>query len=173
MRRVKTNKTQILHRIRLNNFVPKTPLEDQYSEEKLQPDDEKIVPQDDLYTITREDDFDYQVFEPRQDDNPNGAAQAPDNNATSATSDYVIYVNADDNAVRPRPAISRDGILSRNANDVTEGNDRSNMNEHEVTPRAATSRDHLILHDEDDIKERPNTATSRDNRNIGNMPIDS
>ena len=47
------------------------------------------------------------------------------------------------------------------------------MNEHEVTPRAATSRDHLILHDEDDIKERPNTATSRDNRIIGNMPIDS
>ena len=44
VRRLNTNKTQILHRIRLKKFVPNTPLEDKYSKEKLQPDDEIIIP---------------------------------------------------------------------------------------------------------------------------------
>ena len=51
VRRLNTYKTQILHRIRLKKFVPNTPLEDKCSEEKLQPDDEIIIPQDDLYAI--------------------------------------------------------------------------------------------------------------------------
>ena len=35
VRRLNTNKTQILYRIRLKKFVPNTPLEDKYSKEKL------------------------------------------------------------------------------------------------------------------------------------------
>ena len=58
-----TNKTQILHRIRLEKFVPNFPLEDEYKEEKLQPDEEIVIPQDDLYTISWEEDFDYDLFE--------------------------------------------------------------------------------------------------------------
>ena len=61
VRQLKTNKTQILHRIRLKKFVPNTPLEDKYAKEKLQPDDEIIIPQDDLYNISWEADFDYHV----------------------------------------------------------------------------------------------------------------
>ena len=132
------------------------------------------MPQDELYTFSWEADFDYQVFEPRQDDNPNEATQAPDNNASGATGDYDIYDKADANAVRSKPATSRDGITSRDADDVTEGNYRCNTNEYEVRLRTATSRDALLLHDEDDVnenaardeqrseKEWPNTATSRD-----------
>ena len=57
MRRLNTNKTQILHRIRLKKFVRNAPLEDKYREEKLQPDEEIVIPQDDLYTISWEADF--------------------------------------------------------------------------------------------------------------------
>ena len=52
IRRLNTNKTQILHRIRLKKFVPNKPLEDNYQNEKLQADEEIIIPQDDLYTIS-------------------------------------------------------------------------------------------------------------------------
>ena len=48
VRRLNTNKTQILHRIRLKKFVQNVPLEDKYKEEKLQPDESIIIPQDDL-----------------------------------------------------------------------------------------------------------------------------
>ena len=52
VRRLKTNKTQILHRIRKKEFVPDAPLEDKYDGEKLQLDNEVVLPQDDLYTIS-------------------------------------------------------------------------------------------------------------------------
>ena len=52
VRRLNTNKTQILHRIRLKKFVPNAPLEDKYDGEKLQPDNEIVVAQDDLYTLS-------------------------------------------------------------------------------------------------------------------------
>ena len=120
MRRLNTNKTQILHRIRLKKFVPNTPLEDKYSKEKLQPDDEIIIPQDDLYTISWEADFDYQVFEPRQDDIPNEELQQADTNASGTNDNYVIYDNDHDDAVRPRTVISRDAPILRDENDVNE-----------------------------------------------------
>ena len=62
VRRLNTNKTQILHRIRLKKLVPNTPLEDKYTQEKLQPDDEIIIPQDDLYTIAWEAEFEYELL---------------------------------------------------------------------------------------------------------------
>ena len=182
VRRLNTNKTQILHRIRLKKFVPNTPLEDKYAKEKLQPDDEIIIPQDDLYTISWEADFDYHVFEPRRDDNTDEELQTPDSDAGVTTSDYVIYDNADDNAVRPGKATSRDGTITRDANDVTGLNERTKMNENEAGPSTAASRDAPIVHDEHDVNEnaardeqssetgRPRTATSRNNHNGGNTP---
>ena len=184
VRRLNTNKTQILHRIRLKKFVPNTSLEDKYSKEKLQPDDEIIIPQDDLYTISWEADFDYQVFEPRQDDIPNEDLQQADTNGSGSNNDYVIYDNANDDAVRPRTATSREGILLRDANDVSEANERT-ATENETRPRTTASRDTPILHDENDVNEhaakdeqrseikRPSTATSRDNQNTGDTPTDS
>ena len=52
VRRINTNKTQILHRICLKKFVPNQPLEDNFREQRLQPDEEIVIPQDDLYIIT-------------------------------------------------------------------------------------------------------------------------
>ena len=60
VRRLNTNKTQVLHRIRLEIFAPNAPLEDEYQEEKLQLNEEMIIPQDDLYTISWAVDFDYE-----------------------------------------------------------------------------------------------------------------
>ena len=183
VRRLNTNETQILHRIRLIKFVPNTPLEDKYSKEKLQPDDEIIIPQDDLYTISWEADFDYQVFEPRQDDIPNEQLQQADTNGSGSNDDYVIYDNANDDAVRPRTATSREGILARDANDVSEVNERTTA-ENETRPRTTASRDAPLLHDENDVNElaakdeqrseikRPSTATSRKSQNTGDTPTD-
>ena len=152
VRRLNTNKTQILHIIRLKKFVPNTPLEDKYSKEKLQPDDERIIPQDDLYTISWEADFDYQVFQPRQDDIPKEKLQQADTNASGTNDNYVIYDNDHDDAVRPRTATSRDAPILRDENDVNE--------------RAAKDEQHSEI-------KRPSTATSRDNQNTGGTPTDS
>ena len=48
VRRLNTNKTQILHRIRTKKFVPNALLADKYDGEKLQPDNEIVLPQDNL-----------------------------------------------------------------------------------------------------------------------------
>ena len=48
MRKLNTNKTQILHRIRLRKYNPEKPPEDNYSEAQWQTDDNIVVPQDDL-----------------------------------------------------------------------------------------------------------------------------
>ena len=48
VRRLDTNNTQILHCIRLKKFVPNAPMEDKCEQEKLQPDDEIVIPQDAL-----------------------------------------------------------------------------------------------------------------------------
>ena len=181
VRRWKTNKTQILHRIRLKNFVPNTPLEDKYSKEKLQPDDEIISPQDDLYTISWEADFDYQDFEPPRDDNTNEELQT-DSDASAMNNDYVIYDNADYNAIRPGTAISRNSIVTRDANDVTETKERYSTNENETRPRTATSRDAPILIDAEEYNtandkqsgeiKRPNTAANQDNQTYGDTPTE-
>ena len=145
VRRLNTNKTQILHRIRLKKIVPNTPLEDKYTQEKLQPDDEIIIPQDDLYTIAWEADFEYELSERRKDNWPDTATGLVTDATTSEADDYVIEnesssVNeserssertnendVSDNEIRPRPASSCDASSSlnespngtENENDVT------------------------------------------------------
>ena len=47
-----TNKNRIIHRNRLTKLVPKQPLEDNYREETLQPDEEITISQDDVYIKT-------------------------------------------------------------------------------------------------------------------------
>ena len=62
MRKLNTNKTQILHRIRLRKYNPEKPPEDNYQEVQWQIDDNIVVPQDDLYTIAWEAEFDGHLF---------------------------------------------------------------------------------------------------------------
>ena len=57
VRKLNSNKTQILHRIRLRKYEPNVPLRDERPEGNLQPDEELVIPQDDLYVITWETNF--------------------------------------------------------------------------------------------------------------------
>ena len=63
MRKLNTNKTQILHRIRLRNYNPEKPPEDNHQETQWQVDDNIVVPQDDVYTIAWEAEFGGQLFD--------------------------------------------------------------------------------------------------------------
>ena len=142
MRRLNTNKTQILHRIRLKKLVPNVPLEDKYKEEKLQTDESIIIPQDDLYSISWEADFEYELFEPRKDDWPHTATRLA-NDAASGGVDYYVTENdssstnnhecsssnknendVTENEIRPRPAISRD--VSSPLNETPTGTENEN-----------------------------------------------
>ena len=58
VRKLNSNKTQILHRIRLRKYTPNTDIRDVRPEGNLQADDEIIIPQDDLYIISWETEFD-------------------------------------------------------------------------------------------------------------------
>ena len=89
VRRLNTNKTQILHRIRLKKFVPNAPLEDKYDGEKLQPDNEIVIPQDDLYSISWEVDFEYDLFEPRRENWTDVATRRPTDAEYSNADNYV------------------------------------------------------------------------------------
>ena len=59
--------------------MPNTPLQDNYSGEKIQPDDKIVIPQDDLYTISWEVVFDYELFETRTDTWPDKSIRLPNN----------------------------------------------------------------------------------------------
>ena len=50
VRKLNTNRTQILHRIRLRKYNPEKPPEDNYQQARRQFHDTIVVPQDDLYT---------------------------------------------------------------------------------------------------------------------------
>ena len=63
MRKLNTNKTQILHRIRLRKYNAEKPPEDYYQEAPWQIDDKIVVPQDDLYTIAWEAEFVGHLFD--------------------------------------------------------------------------------------------------------------
>ena len=57
VRRINTNKCQILHRIRLRKFTPRNPIIEEKSNDTLEEDDEIPVQHDDLQAITWETDF--------------------------------------------------------------------------------------------------------------------
>ena len=63
VRKLNTNKTQILHRIRLRKYNPEKPPEDNYQETRWQVDDNIVVSQDDLYTIAWEAEFRRHLFD--------------------------------------------------------------------------------------------------------------
>ena len=63
VRKLNTNKTQILHRIRLRKYNPEKPPEDKYQEAQWQIDDNIVVPQDDLNTIAWEAEFGGHLFD--------------------------------------------------------------------------------------------------------------
>ena len=63
VRKLNTNKTQILHRIRLRKYNPEKPPEDNCQETQWQIGDNIVVPQDDLYTTAWEAEFGGHLFD--------------------------------------------------------------------------------------------------------------
>ena len=104
VRRLKTNKTQIMHRIRLKKFAPNQLLEDNFREELLQQDEEIVIPQDDLYTVMWETNFgDEQTTrgnEPIPTSLPFGeqpiTAETNSNDAYENEDDYIITTDTNE-----------------------------------------------------------------------------
>ena len=85
VQKINTNKTQMLHRIRLQKYNPEQPPEDNYQETRWQIDDNIVVPQDDLYTIAWEAEFGGHLFDipviytdPNAIDSDESYTQGPD-----------------------------------------------------------------------------------------------
>ena len=124
VRRLNTNKTQILHRIRLKKFVPNQPLEDNFRDRRLQPDEEIVIPQDDLYIITWETDFGEQLntrdSETIPTSVPNGEQPSTARINTDANENEVDYIITRDesndaaNAAHNRNERLCDDVTKRN-----------------------------------------------------------
>ena len=108
VRRINTNKTQIFHRIGSKKFVPNHPLEYNFREQRLQPDEEIVIPQDDLYTKTWETNFGEQLVtqgnEPIPTSLPNGerpsAAETNSSDTNENEADYILTSDESNHADR-------------------------------------------------------------------------
>ena len=145
VRRINTNKTQILHRIRLKRFIPNQPLEDNFREQRLQPDEEIVIPQDDLYVIAWETDFGEQLVtrdsETIPTSVPNGeqpnTAETNANDIDETEADYIITreESNNDNAAHSRNKRLDDDVTERNKATAVTENTKSDWPNPAVSPK--------------------------------------
>ena len=145
VRRINTNKTQILHRIRLKKFVLNQPLEDNFREQQLQPDEEIVIPQDDFYIITWETDFGEQLItrghNPIPTSMPNGerpnAAEPSHSDVDENEADYIITREElnNDNATHSQNDRLSDDVTKRNEATAVTGNEESDWPNPAVSPK--------------------------------------
>ena len=145
VRRINTNKTQILHRIRLKRFIPNQPLEDNFREQRLQPDEEIVIPQDDLYVIAWETDFGEQLVtrdsETIPTSVPNGeqpnTAETNANDVDETEADYIITREElnNDNAAHSRNKRLDDDVTERNKATAVTENTKSDWPNPAVSPK--------------------------------------
>ena len=160
VRRINTNKTQILHRIRLKKFVPNQPLEDNFREQQLQPDEEIVIPQDDLYIITWETDFGEQLITRGHNPIPTSMPNGERPNAAGPSRSDVDENEAD--YITTREELNNDNAThsqnDRLSDDVTKRNETTTVTENEESdwPIPAVSP-------KDQEKSLPNTAERREN----------
>ena len=154
VRRLNTKKTQILHRIRLKKFAPNAPLEDKYDGEKIQPDNEFVVPQDDLYTISWEVDFEYELFEPRKDDWTDVATGRPTDTEDGSVENYVIE--------------NERGSASENEGHSERSNE-DDVNENETRTQSRNSRDVSSPWDEKTNSTQNENDVTNDLQDAGNV----
>ena len=154
VRRLNANKTQILHCIRLKKFVPNAPLEDKYDDEKLQPDNEIVVPQDDLYTISWEVDFENESFEPRKDDWTDVATRRPTDTEDGSVENYVTE--------------NERGSASENESH-SESSNEDDVNENETRTQSRNSRDVSSPWDEKTNSTQNENDVTNDIQDAGNV----
>ena len=143
--RINTNKTQILHRIRLKKFVPNQPLEDNFQEQRLQPDEEIVIPQDDLYVITWETDFGEQLVTRGNEPIPTSLSSGEQPNAAEPShsdvdeneADYIITsdgTNYADHAAYSRNERLNDDVTKKNGASKATSNEESDWPNPAVYP---------------------------------------
>ena len=164
VRRLNTNKTQILHRIRLKKFVLNAPLEDKYDGEKLQPDNEIVIPQDDLYTISWEVDFEYDLFEPRKENWTDVATRRPMDAEST---------NTDNDVTDEETAINESCSERTTRNYVTENERVSNESYNERTTEYDVTEDEISPRENNSSDEpSPPTQTSQRTENENDVTND-
>ena len=161
VRRINTNKTQILHRIRLKKFVPNQPLGGNFREQQLQTDEEIVIPQDDLYVITWETDFGEQLVTRGNETIPTSMPNSerlnvPEENTNDVAEkepDYIITsdeTNYADHAARNRNERLNHDVTKRNEVSEAASNNKSDWTNPAVSPK-------------NQVKSLPNTADRPEN----------
>ena len=172
VRRINTNKTQILHRIRLKKFVPNQQLEDNFREQQLQPDEEIVIPQDDLYVITWETDFGEQLVtrgnETILTSMPNGeqpdAPEANTNDVAENEADYII--TSDETSYADHAARSRNERLNHDVTKMNEASEAADKDKSDwPNPAVSPKNQEKTLPNTD---ERPKNDEIPSERNLTN-----
>ena len=88
VRRLGTNETQLLHRIRLRIYIPQAPLADNFVRETEWQKEDTLISQDDLYAHTRDTNFESSPFDPE----PENCDQQEDTVEYEPTSQPEIYL---------------------------------------------------------------------------------
>ena len=115
---------------------PNQPLEDNFQEQRLQPDEEIVIPQDDLYVITWETDFGEQLItqghNPIPTNLPNGeqphAAEPSYSDVDENEADYIITrneTNYADHTARSRNERLNHDVTKRTEASEAASNDKS------------------------------------------------
>ena len=136
VRKLNTNKTQVLHRIRLEKFDPNKHFEDNFREERLQPDEEITFPQDDLYTISWETNFGDQLAtrgnEPIPTSLPNSeqpvTAETNSSDAHEKEAEYIITTDSPNDvndAAQSQNGRMKSDVGNENEASEADGNENS------------------------------------------------
>ena len=161
VRKLSSNKTQILHRIRLRKYVPNTELCDVRPEGNLQADDEIIIPQDDLYIISWETEF--AEFPPHPD-----TGDTPDDFPTNSDQPDAINTDLDLRSTR-RDADSNDNAATPREHQNSDIDSRS-TGPNKDTDSAVTEQPAENSPDMDFRSNRPQSTTDPE---IEEMPFKS
>ena len=167
-----------MHRIRPKKFVPNQPLEDSLREQRLQPDEEIVIPQDDLYFITWETDFGEQLVtrghDPiptslPNDEQPN-AAEPSHSDVDENEADYIITndeTDYADHAARSRNERLNVGVTKRNAASEATRNEKSDWTNPAVSPKcrekSLPNSDERQKNDENSSQRNPMTENDAQN----------
>ena len=126
IRKINTNKTQILHRIRLKKFIPTKPITDSYQNEQLQQDNDITIPQDDLYALTWETDFGNPISEQSEHMSNTVSYRLQRHNAEAANESTVTRIRIDSEPNNNDVNDSSSTSNATNTNDVMQNiNDAS------------------------------------------------
>ena len=146
VRRLCTNKTQLLHRIRLRKYTPQAPLADNFVRETDWQKEDTLVSQDDLYAHAWDSNFGSSPFD-------------PDHEVCDQQEDTV------DNEPTPQPKIYHPPALdkSKNSGGIPAGQPAANDKESQITEKTSS---------ENEIHE-PIPETSRNPEDIQEIPTEN